>query len=252
MRRRPPHSIADGFTLVEVLIALTLSSVLAVLLFSGLHTYVLAANTGYKHLDNLQASARTTAFLRSQLREMVPLTLSGQRRQRQVLFSGNTQRLAYIGNIPSHRSPGGLHHNTLTIDDNGIGAQVTFAYQRLLVAEDFTYEAFIAHAPANKRVLFEDLDDASLEYYGAATDDAPAAWSSQWQRVDKLPSLVRLRLSFVDDPAPHTLIFSIHATTPSRHFAHRIGGASRSRLRGLSAERRADSQPRRDDMGMER
>lgn len=220
LRSRP--SPATGFTLIEVLIALSLSVILAAMLFSSLHTYALGTAAGQTHLAAKQTSASVYQFIGDQLRGSVPLTLrlEGERR---LLFLGNDRRVVYIGHIPRHRSAGGLHKNSLVIEGQAPHQSLVFSYERLVVDEAFGIAAFTEPGTGISKTLIADARAIEFEYFGPQNENEDSAWSTEWSRNDLLPALVRVRVSRSNKQTLDDMVIPIYANTASKRAALTIG-----------------------------
>ncbi len=244
MIARSKHSISAGFTLIEVLIALSLSVVLAAMLFSSLHTYALGTAAGQDHLAAKQVSESVYQFIGDQIREVVPLVLRTGR-ERHLLFRGDQRQITYVGYIPSHRSAGGLHKNTLTIEGHPPHQSLVFSYERLHIDNAFDLARFADHSIGDNRTLITDAEAIELEYFGVLGENDDPMWSSEWPQADRLPLLVRLRIERKNKRSPDELVVPIYANAMSKRTAmtvnttgsfEQINPRSRAREAQLEAE----------------
>ena len=227
MIARSNHPNSLGFTLIEVLIALSLSVILAALLFSSLHTYASAAAAGQKHLTAKQVGESVYQFIDAQLRETVPLTLRTER-ERNLLFHGDERQVVFVGYIPSHRSAGGLHKNSLAIEGYPPRQSLVFSYARLIVDEATDFAAFADTSNGTSRTLITDANAIELEYFGALDDKEDLGWSTEWSRTDRLPQLVRIRIDRANKSFPDEIVVPIYANTMSRRAALTINSERES------------------------
>jgi prepilin-type N-terminal cleavage/methylation domain-containing protein len=230
----PPRCVyrfKRGFTLIEVLIALALSVMLAALLFNALHTYALTAATGHKHVAARQLSESIFQFIRAQLREAVPLVVNtGDARQ--ILFYGDERKIAFVGYIPSHRSAGGLHHNLLEISGTPPNQTLSFTYERLAVDGDFALETFADIDTGDARTLM-DAASIEFEYFGTAGSRADREWSRNWSGGDRLPELIRIRIDMAHDLPATDIVVPIYGNTAPNHIALSIGQGAKWSLDDL-------------------
>jgi prepilin-type N-terminal cleavage/methylation domain-containing protein len=240
-----------GFTLVEVLIALSLSVLLAGLLFSSLHTYALSATAGQKHLATKQISESVYQFISDQLRQVVPLVLRTDR-ERNVLFHGNDRELIYIGHIPHHRSAGGLHRNSLEIDGLPPHQSLLFNYERLNVDAEFDLTTFVEAAEGTEKTLIDDVRSIEFAYFGAEHDGDEPGWSAEWTIKDRLPQLVRVRFDYDNRKLPDEITIPLHANLTSKRVALGIGnstpGSINELLRQLAPTSNRDGKGPREQM----
>jgi len=176
-----------GFTLLELLIAITLLALLTTVLLAG---FQLALHAFERHSRRLERSASLLVvydFLRSRLagaRLIAPVN----RLYGPILFDGRAGGLDFVSAAPQGAATGGLYLYS-----------VTFGSGRLSVS----WQRFEGMLPATGResgeaVLLENLRSASFDYYGAPVEEAELAWRDEWRGAFYLPLLLRLNLTFID------------------------------------------------------
>jgi len=210
------HSL--GFTLIEMLIALSLSVILAAMLFSSLHTYAVSTKAGQLRFNARQMSGTVYQFISNQLRESIPLSLRVGR-SRVLLFHGDNRQIIYVGHIPHHRSTGGLHKNSIMIEGESPKQSLIFSYERLAVERIFDLKTFIENTPDNPNTLITDAHAIELEYFGVPEKNADPNWFSEWSRTDELPQLIRLRIEKSTEVSPVEIVLPVYANTVSRRAA---------------------------------
>ncbi|MDA0824245.1 MAG: prepilin-type N-terminal cleavage/methylation domain-containing protein, partial [Proteobacteria bacterium] len=187
----------DGFTLVEVLIALTLTAVLVTLLFEALHTYAIANSVGYARVQAQETAASLRAFLRTQLREIVPLGVNTSDGQ-ELFFRGDAQTLSYSGRIPSHRAPGGLYKISFVVEGASPDQSLTFRYARIPDPEALAEGDLFDFTDTATKVMLESAAAVSFEYFGVHENDIEASWVDTWRRHDQIPEMIRIRIQIRD------------------------------------------------------
>lgn len=240
-----------GFTLVEVLIALTLSAILATLLFSALHAYSKTSSVGHRYVAARQEKIAVFEFIDRQLRELAPLVVKSSRAT-QVLFSGNDHKIVYIGRIPSHRSRGGLHRNVLEISGSAPHQNLTFNYSRLNFDDEFSMEGFIEQPSMAPRVLLKGLSEIAFDYFGPEESGEAPQWMSEWLRADELPRVIRIRLRVDGSIKEHSLTIPVLANNVANSRAltvkTRRTGLSRRLGRGRSSIQNDDLELSNEDV----
>ncbi|MFT4585035.1 MAG: general secretion pathway protein J [Gammaproteobacteria bacterium] len=217
----------DGFTLVEVLIALTLTAVLVGLLFEALHTYAIANSVGYAHVQAHETASSLRAFMRKQLREIVPLSINTSAGQ-ELFFRGEAHTVSYSGRIPSHRAPGGLYRLSFVIEGSSPDQSLTFRYARIPDPEALAQEDIFDFSDAAEKVMVESATSMSFEYFGVEEDDADAQWLDNWQRHDQIPEMVRIRIQARDSELESILTAPVYANLDTKRKALRIINANRT------------------------
>jgi len=89
---------ARGFTLIEVMVAITVLGVFAVVLSSGLRTSLRAWSRGNAELDSIRSSEATLSLLRRQIEGALPVIYAqaGDNRASRLRFAGNARSLRLV------------------------------------------------------------------------------------------------------------------------------------------------------------
>ncbi len=184
-----------GFTLVELLVAMTLLAFLSITLFGGLRFGARSWEAVVDSSAERDRIASTQTFLRDRLGQ---LTLPGPARLRQIdaegRLDGGPDRVEFIAPWLSALSLGGLYRFTLWHDDTGNGRLML----RWAPAEADPDALEELGDLAGVRVLLDGVAAFSLSYYGAADGDAEPEWLDRWESPGAPPRLVRVDLAFAD------------------------------------------------------
>ncbi len=180
-----------GFTLLELLIAVSLLALLMTMVLAGL-------NVAVRHLDRqsdrIDRSSRTVLaqdFLRTQLADARPLTTSGAP-DGAIAFDGRPDGVDFVGPVPEAVARGGLQVLSLAFAEGRAGSDLLVGWR------PFTGTASAAAAAGHKAVLLDHVQQAAFAYFGATAPDGPPSWRSSWRNMSYLPSLIRLSLTFSD------------------------------------------------------
>jgi general secretion pathway protein J len=184
-----------GFTLVELLVAMTLLAFLSIMLFGGLRFGARSWEAVVKSSAERDQIVATQTFLRDRLSQ---LTLPGSGRRlladAENRFNGEARQMEFIAPWLSALSLGGLYRFTLWHEDAGDG-QLLLRWR----PADADPEALEELSDlAGERVLLDGVTEVNLSYYGAADEDDPSEWHDQWENPAASPRLVRVHLVFAD------------------------------------------------------
>lgn len=187
---------AAGFTLLEVMVALTLMAFVVVLAFGGLRFGAKAWESGERtagRLSELQVAHRVVTRI---LSRAYPLALL-DRDEPRYAFEGTAEAVRFVAFMPHYPDVAGPYIVNLEIIQNKRGNELRFkrapfnATTRTLQLEEETDEdAF----------LFETPHRMAFSYFEADEDGAGGRWLESWELNDeKVPALVRLRVFAQDD-----------------------------------------------------
>jgi len=191
---------AQGFTLVELLIAITLFALLSVMLFGALRFGTRAIERGTLEMERSAEIAAATNFLRNQWADAQPFKIKGFDGRSVVAFEGKKDSAEFVTLPPAHLAPGGWYTLRLAIE----GQQLVVRW-RLVRAGD--KPATIA-APQTA-VLLDRVKTVEYGYFGTLPGTDLPQWYERWQEVDTLPFLVRMRITFADGTSMPDVIVAL-------------------------------------------
>lgn len=181
------RAAARGFTLLELLVALTLMSMLVVMLFAGLRFGARVWDGGAAHSERIAEVRLAQEFLRRQLEQARPGALADDDPADDARFEGGRDRLRFLAPWPTRAAAAQLYLHELYLSDSGSGADLVVTLVPYRPGEE---------RPAEPRIttLVRDVAEATFRYYGADDEDDPPAWHGDWQERSDLPALVQMRL----------------------------------------------------------
>jgi general secretion pathway protein J len=177
-----------GFTLVELLVAITLLALVSAALFGGLRFGARAWESAADRIERDGEIEAVQELLRRTLSEASDLAEAEA-----DSMVGTADGLSFFAPLPRHAGAGGIGRYRLELDKGG----------RLLIAwEPRRPGAAVAAPPAGEpTIILADVERISIGYFGAAANanEAPE-WRDRWSGP-LLPRLLRIDLQFKqDDP----------------------------------------------------
>lgn len=178
-----------GFTLVEVLVVMSLLSLLALGMGSALRT---TAQTGERVDSKLLESDElrvTSAFLRSVLGRVHVQRLNAPAAvgQPPYFFEGTADSVTWIGIMPARHGVGGRSFFRLSLGraDGQQGLLLQFLpWDSAAVQPDWTH--------AQARVLLRDVEGLQLKYISTTVNEP--RWADAWESPDSLPDRIMISL----------------------------------------------------------
>jgi general secretion pathway protein J len=173
---------AAGFTLLEVLVAVTLLGLLSVALFGA----VRLGAQGWRRAEQGREATQDATAVQDLLRRMIasarPVFASADPADATVAFDGAAQSLGLIGTLPDALAPGQQGEQRLFLANND---------DTLMLAWRLDLPAPDGGALRERLVpLLDHVRAIGFTYYDAAA----AAWTDTWNGRNALPALVRLHV----------------------------------------------------------
>lgn len=183
-----------GFTLLELLVSLTLMALVAVVLSGGLRFGASVWRAGDAQADRLSEMQAIQGFVRRHLGRAEPLRKSASFSRREIIFSGASDAVRFIAILPAHLGIPGFHQLEIREERGGGGRRLMLDMRLFQPGRDG--DAFTGEP--RERILLDGIATAEFAYFGTTERNVPPSWRSQWPDADRLPSLVRLRVRFPD------------------------------------------------------
>lgn len=178
-----------GFTLIEVLIAMTLLSIMVVLLFSSLKICADSWEKGESKITDVNEVAVVYNFFQRHLSVAKPFwnDLSAEQ-EKTFSFQGKTQSLQFISAFPASASRSGLQLFSLDLqkEDNDQVIKVTITpFFPVAEGEEWHKEEV---------TLIKRVSDFTLTYFGSDDGESEGSWQEQWLGKEVLPRLVKINI----------------------------------------------------------
>lgn len=195
MSFRTGQSNSSGFTLVELLLAISLMSILLALAYGGLRASTRASERGQVALEEAGNLRTTHLFVRRQINQTMPLAYGvlDDARQSPVMFEGEADRIRFVAPMPGYLGKGGPQVQTLQISSGGEQLDLEFTHQLLLgYSPDFVSDT-------EPIVLMEGIEAAYFEFLQQDENGQPAGWTRSWPTPGSLPRAIRLEIEMGED-----------------------------------------------------
>lgn len=178
----------DGFTLLELLIALSLVGMMVAALVGGLRIGTRAWESGRMSasLDEAEFAARAIA---EQFERAFPASLRRDNGAPTIAFDGGPASCRFVALSEGDAQWGGLVTTEIGGDASRRGP-VLAAWTRVFRENDFGE----AREAMRRTVLLENLVYVRLSYFGAPAPSQPALWRDDWRNASLPPRLVSVRL----------------------------------------------------------
>ncbi len=211
MNMRLNHCIAShsGFTLVEILIGVTLLGFILLLVFSSLHTAGKSWTSSAQQIEQSEELRLASRFIQQSLSQAVPLLWFNAAGKR-IAFKGQSGEIHFATALPAHRGGGGLYLLTVKLSEVKNNQPLVLHY-RAALPELQSFD-ILSQDQVATTVLAENVKKLEFSYFGNKKPQERPQWHSAWEVEDRLPRLVRLQISFHSpQPAWPELLIPIYS-----------------------------------------
>lgn len=188
LHARSSQASDSGFTLVELLVSLTLLGMLSLVLFGGVHfgrSVWQATETKTAAVDRIRAFQ---ASLATELSRTYPeIDEANGSVGAKVKFDGENDRVSFL--TPSPNDSGMLVKTTVKPEVMGGTIHLVEARRPELAR---TSQETVVNTP------LPAISSVRLSYFGSLKDNEAPDWHESWSSQTKLPDLVRMHVTFAD------------------------------------------------------
>ena len=221
-----------GFTLIEILVVITLLSVVMLAMGAALRTFAQTESRLDGRLTLADELRTATAFIKATLGrisirkpEATPtgsaaLSAAALPTDHAVLFSADAHAVAWLGVMPARYGAGGLTYFKLALEAAGGENRLVIRMQPCAASAEFP-----DWASAEARVLVAAVTSFEVQFEDSRA--APGVWSAAWNRSDRAPDRLKIQLRTAQSAWPDIVI--VPRTLPGasdRSSRFTVGGSS--------------------------
>ncbi|MGB5062905.1 MAG: prepilin-type N-terminal cleavage/methylation domain-containing protein [Candidatus Competibacter sp.] len=187
-----------GFTLLELLVAITLMGLVLVVLYSGLRLGLNGWDSGERRAEATNRLRSVQEFLRRQLAQsMTVYEINNDRWERFVVFAGRSKGIEFVAPMPARLGQGGLYRMRIGMVDG----QLQLRWRPYLPGDP-------AAGKEQETVLLEGVSAMEWAYFGPERDNdqEPLRWHADWASTERRPLLVRLNLTLRGESWPDLVV----------------------------------------------
>lgn len=188
-----------GFTLLEVMVTLTILGFILLMIFGGIRLGLSAWHKGEEIQEADQQVRIGEQLLLRQIKSAFPYKIKNSKAGGDYLFfEGNAQTLKFISTYSlRNRSSAGLVLVTYEFQKKDDGEGILFWREQRVLTKDFSEEY---STPEPGHPLWRYIKDISFDYYQEedASKTKVAEWVREWSAKERgeLPAAVRLKILY--------------------------------------------------------
>ena len=185
-----------GFTLLELVVAITLMGLVLVVLYSGLRLGMNGWDSGEQRAEATNRLRLVQEFLRRQLAQSMTVYQTNDQQDRIAVFAGQANAIEFVAPMLAQLGQGGLYRVRVEANDG----RLWIRWQPYLPADPSAGEE-------RETELLDGVSAVEWAYFGPeGDDDSQPQWRSDWTSPTRRPVLVRLNLTLRGEPWPDLVV----------------------------------------------
>ncbi len=200
-----------GFTLIEVMLAMTLLSIMVALLFGSLKICAESWNKGEVKIAEVNEKAVVYQFFKRHFPSIRPLWDDFSDDERRFSFQGEQDRLQFVSVFPASTGRKGYQLFEIIFDK--------FDERLIKVRLTPFYPALDEQAWQQEEViLLEHIETFNISYFGKEDFNSEGGWVDQWLEKEHLPALVKISIGLDNQGFWPEMIFALKLSVPDPDF----------------------------------
>lgn len=195
----PQSASHRGFTLIEVLVVMSLLAMIMLAMSSALRTMAQTESRVDERLQRNDQMRVVNGFLRQTLGRVATVKVNDLTSPsgRRILFAADGSSISWVGIMPARHGAGGRYYFRLNSEKTPTGSALTLRYMPWTAQTDFP-----EWSQSESHTLVRNISGFKVEADGLPQDIQsmpagwPRGWQSGWTVADALPQ--RLRLTWAD------------------------------------------------------
>lgn len=185
----PSRMREGGFTLIEVLLAIALVSIIMAMAYGGFRASVRATKSGEEVIEQTNRLRVVQQFVRRQLMQTRALVIEQFDDGEIVRFEGDGEHVRFVSPMPGYLSYGGPYVQEFSLERGSQGLELVYYYAMLN-----GYEPGALRETSDGRVLMEGLSGGEFIFLDFDQETGETFWIDFWEEPERLPLAVGVLL----------------------------------------------------------
>lgn len=189
MARTSLRHATRGFTLLEVLGALSLFSLLLLGVYAGVRTATQTVRSGEANIQRMDQVRSAQQFLRRELAQARAVPISHTDKGDPQFFSGTASEVRFVAPLPGYLGKLGPQLQQFKLVSNGDGTSRLEASFALMPPDGSAPKSL-----GDPEVLVDRIRGGSFSYREPDNRDRAGQWVDHWDSTRAMPRIVRVAL----------------------------------------------------------
>jgi general secretion pathway protein J len=181
-----------GFTLIELVVAMTILGTMLMLLYSGLSFALRSWDAGDVNGRRTMDRRIGENFMRREISELFPMRWKDPIALK-LAFEGDSKHLRFVSSRPAGLAMGGLALVSIDVEEDARNRNERNLVMRRAMPDDEAVD-FGPLDKAERSILIPDIDSVEFSYFGAENDFADPHWTDNWNFPARVPQMIRVRV----------------------------------------------------------
>jgi prepilin-type N-terminal cleavage/methylation domain-containing protein len=173
-----------GFTLLELLISMTLFLLVIVIVGGALRLGFRSIGAGERRIDTLERFRSSYGIVMNQLQSSAPLTYDDEDGAKKFYLKGDATHLQFASNQSIWGGEQGCVVVSYRLEPGNENKLILYASERSIDKEE-----------VQEIKLFDDLKTLSFSYFGREATEEDGKWTDEWSDNTKYPEQIKVNLS---------------------------------------------------------
>jgi general secretion pathway protein J len=183
--RRPAScNCPSGFTLLEMLLAISVFALIVVIVGSAMRLGYRSADKGEKRIESIERLRRSVGIMEGQIQSLLPLTFDAEG-ERKGYFAGEKKSLTMATNYSIWKGRRGYVIAEYVVKEGPSGKESLYASEKTVGTE-----------AKSETVLLNDCDVIEFGYLEKGLTKEEAKWVDQWTSQDAGPERIKVHLKY--------------------------------------------------------
>ncbi|MCF6320015.1 MAG: prepilin-type N-terminal cleavage/methylation domain-containing protein [Proteobacteria bacterium] len=222
-----------GFTLLEIIVVMTMLSLIMVMIYGGIQTSRKISEKGLKRINATNEIRVVSELIRRQVSRILPMAYKEDDGEF-VIFEGDDRHIMYVSPMPGYLGNGGPHVQLIEIVNAKGGKILQFSHWLL---NDSLEEDAFEDTEQEPVVILENIKYAEFSFVKLDEEGELGEWESEWEEPENTPLMVKLEVEMGDGAMMQWPILQValmlDATATNRRVSERLllGNRNRGEIR---------------------
>lgn len=199
----------NGFTLIEVVIAMTLFSIMVALLFASMRISSQSWQKGEAKIADVNNVAVVYQFFQNHLSTSKPLWDDFSEENKILSFQGHKQSLQFVSAFPASASKSGSQLFSLKLLNEGDESYIQVSIKPFFpVAKGEEWQP-------EEVTLLNHVKNLSFSYLNVDETQPDGFWQDEWFNMETMPKLVKINIELESGSFWPEMVFELKAAGDS-------------------------------------